>query len=60
MTITQTARPISLSMLLTDSEKEAFNRFAHEKAIKKNQWIQRLVIEALKNEGYLPKEEVKE
>ena len=60
MTITQTARPVSLSMLLTDSEREAFNRFAHEKAIKKNQWIQRLVIETLKNEGYLPKEEVKE
>ena len=55
----QQTRQVSLSVPLTESEKEAFDRFSLATGYRKGAWMRNKIIEQLRNDGYLPKEEQK-
>ena len=59
MTKIQQTRQVSLSVPLTDSEKEAFDRFSLVTGYKKGAWMRSKIIEQLEKDGYLQKQEEK-
>ena len=52
-------RQVSLSVPLTDREKEAFDRFSLVTGYKKGAWMRSKIIEQLEKDGYLQKQEEK-
>lgn len=46
-----------MSIPLTSLERKALDDFSNITGYKKGAWIKKLIVEALKNNGYLPKEE---
>ena len=56
MTLTET-KPVSMSIPLTSLERKAFDDFSNITGYKKGVWVKKLIVDALKNDGYLPKEE---
>ena len=59
MTEIPKTRQVSLSVPLTDSEKEAFDRFSLATGYRKGAWIRNKIIEQLEKDGYLQKQEEK-
>ena len=55
----QQTRQVSLSVPLTESEKEAFDRFSLATGYKKGAWMRSKIIEQLVKDGYLQKQEEK-
>lgn len=56
MTLTET-KPVSMSIPLTSLERKALDDFSNITGYKKGAWVKKLIVDALKNDGYLPKEE---
>ena len=59
MTEIPKTRQVSLSVPLTESEKEAFDRFSLATGYKKGAWMRSKIIEQLVKDGYLQKQEEK-
>ena len=59
MTEIPKTRQISFSVPLTDSEKEAFDRFSFFSGWKMGAWMRSKIIEQLQKDGYLQKQEEK-
>ena len=59
MTEIPKTRQISFSVPLTDSEKEAFDRFSLVTGYRKGAWMRHKIIEQLQKDGYLQKQEEK-
>ena len=53
----QQTRQVSLSVPLTESEKEAFDRFSLATGYRKGAWMRNKIIEQLVKDGYLQKQE---
>lgn len=46
-----------MSIPLTSLERKALDDFSNITGYKKGAWVKKLIVDALKNDGYLPKEE---